>query len=435
MSDEMTSQWHVGQARVCVTPTVPIWLDGWGSRTCPSCGSDTDLYVKALVIQDQSKRLQALMTSDTLDWPEAMCVAVTTYAKEKYGIERSQIFLNASHTHSGPRLRQDNHFLFANLPEGQHRVIADYAESFVDHALKALDLAIASLKPAVLKFGQGLAGIAVNRRRASDRLGGKCRPAIVDQDVPVLTVEDVTGAMKAIVFGYACHNTSTFKDTLTGDYSGYSQQQLEERYPDAVTFFVAGCGADSNPLPRLRDNLGKIYGKILALAVQEVLEGEMEIISGHLNSAYDEVALPYQTPPTLGDLRSKLDRLDGANRLAIESLIDMSSGESVLPTYINYPLQVWQLGEQVTWILLTGEVVADYSLRLKKKYGWDYTWVSGYCNQLFAYIPSYRVWCEGDYEGKEGMFLFGHPAPFQPAVEELIIDKVDELIRLMCHQP
>jgi hypothetical protein len=427
----MTSQWNAGQAQVCVTPAVSIWLDGWGSRSCPSSGFDTELYVKALVIQDQAKCLHALITSDTLDWPEEICVALATYAKEKYGIERSQIFLNASHTHSGPRLRQDNHFLFPKLPEGQHRVIAEYAEAFVGRAMKALDLAIGSLKPAVLKFGQGLAGIAVNRRRASDRLGGRSRPAIVDQDVPVLTVEGIEGALKAIVFGYACHNTSTYDDTLTGDYSGYAQRQLEERFPDTVTFFVAGCGADANPLPRLRDNLGKIYGKILALAVQEVIEGDLEIVSGHLKSAYDVVALPYQTPPALADLQSKLNCLDGANRRAVEWLIAMRSSESLLPTNIDYPIQVWQLGEQLTWILLTGEVVADYSLRLKKKYGWDSTWVSGYCNQLFAYIPSYRVWCEGDYEGKDGMILFGHPAPFQPAVEELIIDKVEELIQLL----
>ena len=35
--------------------------------------------------------------------------------------------------------------------------------------------------------------------------------------------------------------------------------------------------------------------------------------------------------------------------------------------YPYYPVQVWRLGEQVLWTALGGEVVVDYSHRLKKE--------------------------------------------------------------------
>ena len=66
--------------------------------------------------------------------------------------------------------------------------------------------AIERLAPAELAFEQGLAGVAVNRRRSrgaeSRKLGGQ-----VDQDVPVITVKNGND-LKAIVFGYSCHTTA-----------------------------------------------------------------------------------------------------------------------------------------------------------------------------------------------------------------------------------
>jgi len=76
-----------------------------------------------------------------------------------------------------------------------------------------------------------------------------------------------------------------------------------------------------------------------------------------------------------------------------------------------------------------GEVVVDYSLRFKKQYGWDDTWVAGYSNDVFAYIPSLRVLKEGGYEGGGAMIGYGQPGPFTESVEETIVAKVDDLVK------
>ena len=75
-------------------------------------------------------------------------------------------------------------------------------------------------------------------------------PGPVDHDVPVLTVRQTDGKLLAIVFGYACHATVLNEYQINGDWPGYAQKSLEELHPGAIAMFVAGCGADLNPLPR-----------------------------------------------------------------------------------------------------------------------------------------------------------------------------------------
>ena len=81
-----------------------------------------------------------------------------------------------------------------------------------------------------------------------------------------------------------------------------------------------------------------------------------------------------------------------------------------------------------TWIALGGEVVVDYSLRLKQELGPQTTWVAGYANDVMAYIPSRRVWREGGYEGVGAMVYYGLPSRWDANVEETIISKIHTIL-------
>ena len=51
-------------------------------------------------------------------------------------------------------------------------------------------------------------------------------------------------------------------------------------------------------------------------------------------------------------------------------------------------------------VTIGGEMVVDYSLRLKRELGKGCAvWVVGYSNDVMGYIPSLRVLREGGYEG------------------------------------
>jgi len=76
-----------------------------------------------------------------------------------------------------------------------------------------------------------------------------------------------------------------------------------------------------------------------------------------------------------------------------------------------------------------GELVVDYALRFKAKYGWSDTWIAGYSNDVFGYVPSRRVLKEGGYEGGDALINRPFPGPFAPEIEEVIANKVDELVQ------
>jgi hypothetical protein len=79
-------------------------------------------------------------------------------------------------------------------------------------------------------------------------------------------------------------------------------------------------------------------------------------------------------------------------------------------------------------VLLGGEVVVDYALRLKKEFGGESLWVAGYSNDVMAYIPSLRVLKEGGYEGGGAMLYYGLPSEWDEKVEETIVGGVKQAL-------
>ncbi len=275
---------------------------------------------------------------------------------------------------------------------------------------------------------------AVNRRTNKEAdvprlrdLGQLTGP--VDHDVPVLSIRDRHGTVKAIVFGYACHATVLSFYQWSGDYPGFAQLALEKQHPDAIALFWAGCGADQNPLPRRSVQLAEKYGQELAHGIESVLAAPMTPIEGRLRTAFTEVPLPFADLPS----RDKLveDSLNKDRYIASRArhLLQQIKEKGSLAGAYPYPVQAWQLGNDLTFVALGGEVVVDYSLRLKKELGRDDTWIAGYTNDVMAYIPSLRVLKEGGYEGGGAMVYYGLPTVWGPRLEEIIVATVHEQVK------
>jgi neutral ceramidase len=386
--------WKAGVARAAVTPTESIWMAGYAARTKPSEGVLKDLYVKALALEDERGATTVILTSDVIGFRRELADAIASRCREKFGLARDRLLLNSSHTHTGPIVGR---FKPPAGHEAQEQVVARYTERLLDRAVETVGAAIRGAAPATLHFGQGLAGFAVNRRR--DRPGTRNLPAPVDHDVPVLAVRRPGGELAAVLFGYACHNTTLGQYRISGDYAGFAQEALEKAHPGSHALFVTGCGADSNPLPRYQGTdpalahysveLASMYGKILAIAVDIVLHGKMAAVAGPLRTAFERVDVPFQSPP------------------------------SSYP----YPVHALRFGSGFKLVALAGEVVVDYSLRLKAQHGWDDTWVAAYSNDMPGYIPSVRVLKEGGYEAGGGP-----GGVYGEAVEEIVVAKVNELL-------
>jgi hypothetical protein len=425
--------WKAGAARVKITPDRPMWLSGYASRTRPAEGTLLDLWAKALVLEDPDGRRVALVTMDLVGIPRDLSLAVRDDITKKHKLPRECVCLSVSHTHSGPVVGNNLSAMYF-LDDAQQRLVDDYAKSLHEKLVAVVGSAIGNLAPADLARGNGHVTFAVNRRNNKEAdvprlrdLGRLKGP--VDHDVPVLSVRDKEGRVKAVLFGYACHATVLAGYQWCGDYPGYAQAALEKAHPDAVALFWAGCGADQNPLPRRSVELAEKYGAELAHGVESVLAAPMTPVRGKLSAAYAEVDLPFADLPT----RDKLveDSTSGDRYVAARArnLLRQIKDKGSLAGSYPYPMQAWQLGDELTFVALGGEVVVDYARRLKKESGRDDTWVAGYTNDVMAYIPSLRVLKEGGYEGGGAMVYYGLPTVWAPKVEEVIVAAVHEQVK------
>ncbi len=423
--------WKAGIARTKITPDELMWMSGYGSRNRPAEGKLTDLWAKAIALEDRNGNRGVLLTLDLVGIGRKMSVAICKKIEAKIGLRREQIALCVSHTHTGPAL-VDNlvplHYLVVDRQ--QKKRIESYSKILQEKIVATAVKAVANLKPAQLSWGSGNATFAVNRRNNSEsavpdliKLGKLRGP--VDHSVPVLAVRNSEGALTAVIFGYACHATTLSFYQWSGDYPGFAQIELEKQIPGCQAMFWAGCGADQNPLPRRTVELAKQYGSRLAAAVQRVLVNPMPSISSDLQVNYREIDLPFSTLPTKKQIQEDAvskNRFTAARaRLLLESL---EKGE--LDQSYPYPIQSWELGNSIQMVFLGGEVVVDYAIRIKSELRSRRTWVVGYANDVMAYIASRRILKEGGYEGAGAMVYYGLPTTWSVKSEEQIIKQVHQ---------
>lgn len=195
-----------------------------------------------------------------------------------------------------------------------------------------------------------------------------------------------------------------------------------------------GCGADQNPVPRRTVEYAEEYGRQIAQAVDEAHASAMRPIHGRLACSYAEIALPFAGIPTREVLQNRATSEDRFEATRAKRLLGMLQRDGQLsPTY-SYPVQVWQLGDGPTFVALGGEVVVEYSLRLKQELGPGPVWIAGYSNDVMAYIPSRRVLREGGYEAGGAMVFAGLPSPWATGIEETIVREVHRQVELVRQQ-
>jgi hypothetical protein len=378
-------EWRVGVAAARITPEQRLHMAGYAGRKEPAEGTEQDLFGKAIAIEDRAGNRVVFVTLDLIGVLAKLRTEVASQVQEKYELPPQALLMNASHTHCGPDYgREDAQGYFASLTTTLVELVGQSLEQ---------------LQPAKLSYSVAKCSVAMNRRTPSETgfLNHPNPQGPVDHSVPVLSVRNPADDMlRAVVFGYGCHNTTMGFLQWLGDYAGYAQEYFEADHPGVTALFMMGCGGDQNPYPRSELKYAQQHGRSLATAVEAALEvnqrtpRHQQPLHGPLTSVLETVDLEFATP----------DRPDFA-----------------------YPVQVIRFGNDLMLVALGTEVVVDYALRLKSeltKPDGPAIWVAGYSNVYSGYIPSQRVLLEGGYEANS--------RPWKPTLEERIVGKVHELV-------
>ena len=434
---QRASEWQAGAAKVDITPTEPLPMAGYASRgNRPFTGVEQPLYARALVVRHGDGPPAALVSLELVGISKQFAHRVLNQIEQRLGIPPQRVMIVCTHTHTGPAVYDRFKYLLG-LTEDQAAAIDRYLDVLEHRIVAAVTQAANKLQPARLQYGQSVARFAMNRRaRRNGRIVlGVNRQGPVDHSVPVLWVRRRDGAPLAVVYGYACHCTTLGGDyfRLCGDFAGYASEQLEGRFPGAVALFATGCGGDANPYPRLKLSMAKEHGNALARAVERTLGEKLRAVRGPLVCLRREISLRFAPGPSLEEYQQRA-KGDPSNRRVRHArwILEVARRHGgKLPEQYPYTLQGWRFDDDLTVVALAGEVVVEYALQTKAKHGRPEhpVWVIAYANDVFAYIPTEKMFDEGGYEPVGSMLSWGWHSTWARDVERRVLRAIDALIQ------
>ncbi|MBL9212700.1 MAG: neutral/alkaline non-lysosomal ceramidase N-terminal domain-containing protein, partial [Opitutaceae bacterium] len=419
---------HAGVARVDITPTHPVRLSGYATRREEATRAAQPLWAKALAVSVRTDEPFLLLTVDNCGVPARVREQVLRRLQPS-GVTSERFALTFTHTHSAPCLTGALENIFAeDVPQAHQANIDRYTRELTDKLVQLGLAALADRKPARLEWATGKLRFAQNRRQLN---GG-----LVDHDFPLLAVRAPGGAIRALFASYASHTTTLGADVNEshGDWAGGAQWAIEADHLGAIALIALGAAGECIPTgvrelpPALRLAETTRLGRVVADEVRRLLERGLKPLTAAPVGRVKSIDLPLQPLPTRAEWQARLAQTGPAVAYhARKNLARLDRGET-LPTHVPYLVQAWSFGRELALVFLPGEVVGDYSLRLKREFDSSRFWFNAYTNAAPAYIPSRRVLALGQYEAVASTRYYDLPAPFAPEVEELIVSAVHEVV-------
>ena len=418
------TDWKAGFSARDITPDEPIFLAGYASRNRPFEGVAAKLWVKALAMEDANGKRAVLLTSDIIGFRRGVGEQIRSRLQKLTDLDASEIILNSSHTHTGPSLLLEIDDRSDKMSVEQARKQIAWTKRLIELAVEVCQESLSRLEPARFRFGIGQASFVMNRREWTPngiRLGFN-PSGYADRSVPVLRIDDVDGRLRGVVFGAATHNTtlSGRHYMVCGDYAGFAQSHIQQRYEGAQAMFVTGCAGSQNPYPRGTLEISRQHGETLGDEVGRVLESELTTVSGPLQTRYQTCELPLQVP-TRAEIDQDL-RSGGWRPYQAKAMLKVLESGKPLPTRFDYPFSVWQFGHDLTLVGLSGEVVGEYVPLIQQAIGPGRLWVAAYCHEVFGYVPTAQVLVDGGYETR-GTYYRG-PGFFSADAESVLVEAV-----------
>jgi len=368
-----------------------------------------DLYAKAIVFNDKDTKA-ALVRCDLIGLERDFVEETRRLIESETGIDRNNIMITCTHTHSGP-------ITDSLIPD------LDAWMKVLSRKIKgAVIAANRNLKEAKIGFNRGsVEGIVINRRKP----GGP-----VDTEVGIIRIDDLAGNPMAVLINYACHAVVLGPDNLliSADYPGFVMNFVERNLGVPALFVNGACG-DINPLDKLTvmrqkrkediyDRHGgtfeeaKRLGNMIGAEAVKVFLGTETENDLELKVASREIRIPLVDLPSIDELKRMLEEnenlfrklvseKDAAHAFRIAMLIQyarstikyVESGENVRPTEI----QIFRIGDGGL-IALPGEIFVEIGLDIKKKSGLKHTFICELANDAIGYVPTREAFKEPGYE-------------------------------------
>ena len=359
----------VGLARVDVTPKTPIRLSGYANRQTESAGVAQKLFARALAVGG-GRDAAVIVTVDVLGVPASMADDVSERLRKKAALPRDRLTVCATHTHSGPTVSQMAPLILGTpLPPEQQAHIDANTRDLADGIERAALDALADRRPARLGSAQGTVGFATNRRvvengrwvRIGDNPAGPTDPAL-----PVLCASDPAGKVRGLLVNYACHCT-TLPSTLNqihGDWAGIAAEASKRNLGARSLSFPSAAAATRTRPRAARRRTPACTARPLRTRWGSSFPAASRSYAPRQPASWPASRSRSPRCPRRRCGRSGPRARAGRRSSRGSALERLARGEAI-PTTVPYVVQGWAFGDDLAMVFLAGEVVVDYSLRLK----------------------------------------------------------------------
>ena len=429
-----------GVARANITPPVGTIANGGK----PSIGIATELYAKALVLDDGQTKA-ALVTVDVILLGKQVVAETRAQIEEMTDIPGAHVMFGASHTHSGAVTTMRDRWS-----------TIEHDRSYVDQLVAKMAGAVAeanlNLSEARIGAGEGTADAAINRWISTPE-GAKWAPnpeGPVDNTLSVLRVDDSEGRALAALVDYAAHaSVMSWGKMFSADYPGFLQSVAEKVYDDKLTVLFANGASGDTKIKWLRkkedgsDDFAyggaedaRRWGTVLAGEAIKTLEQirtedrDQRPEASKLRVASKEIAFPMLPLPTIEEVETELKAKQESWEDATweeRTLASLRAGNAL--TAIMGEIQIIRIGPDIILAAIPGELFAEVGLKMKEQVDCKHLFIVGYANGYVGYLPSAASCREdGDTPRYDWHKFFWYPANFSEEVEPNILRAVRELV-------
>ncbi len=371
------------------------------------------------------------------------------------GIDRNNIFMSATHTHTGGLIMPTNAF------EADKEVIARYSEFVGERLVDAAVMALASVKPARMGF---IVGHAPNRvayiRRYKMKDGSTMTCPPVDDpniDYPIGTLDqrvnvlrfDREGAETLVLVNYGLHADTINGEMLSPDWPVWMKKTLDKALDGVKCIFFNGaegdvgstnvhpCGGDMNDTEISFDNemkspgMARFVGRALAGTVLQVYDKAEYVDVDCLKAIHMDIKIPANLPTAEELVRAReYKELHDSGRddlipytameltTVVAEALRMCAMENG-PEYFELPLIGVRIGD-IAMVGIPGEPFTDIGVGIKEAEGWSMIMPCSLTNGNEGYFPVSSAYDEGGYEART--------SPYKAGVAEAIVDGAKQLL-------
>jgi neutral ceramidase len=429
-------QLWAGAARQEITPPVGSPLSGFIARLSVSTDVSDPLFTRALVLR-HGQTIMVLVQMDLLGLARWHVDEIRRVCRGLGAVLPENVFISATHTHSGPGMLPVRGCLVASL---------DYQWSVVTKTIQAIKQAYALLQPARLFSNRVRFHLGVNRREKTANgivLGVDPRkPAPKFVDVAELRMGD---GGSCVLFSHAAHPYVLGGDQslISGDFPSFACQFLE-RSSGTTAMFLNGCAGDIAPERAFQGvEAAQGEGSRLAEAVRQAMGGAREIAALPLRALSKHVYLPYAKLPTLTDLEAMRiqqertvrpeERADTAVADKIRAALDdwanavtrvVNRIDPLKPVFSE--VQAFRIGG-LCLLAISGEPFFQIGQRIVRSSPAKNIWALGYSNAYTGYLPTASAFPEGGYEVSDSFRYLGIWA-LDPSCEVRVVTAARKLL-------